>query len=449
MSINIFLIIVACSGAAFALLPYGDVIQKLAIVSIAMISILSLGRTTFPKRAISLIWPFLAYLIVALISGFATSGSILYTIIAANYLLIGLLLYIWAIYFHVNSKNIERIKAVLYIITFAQFLFSIIKFFTYGIDEKYLIGTMSHSAGQLGFLFPAVIVPIIVFLSKKKNYFSTYMLIGAMFIFGIINEKRAIVYLLPLIVIASLLINQEFSKSILRRAFVGLMLTVPASLIGIYAIPSLNIENQYGGEISAEHAFNYALDYLTMDYGDSLQGEYDKASSNTGIQVGRITLWASIYDWIRSTDGWTLLFGIGFGSVTPSMWLHDTGDLLFSTIKTRGAISGAGVSIIETGLIGFSLVTYFFIHIFIRIISAHKNSRTRRIKIWFSTLFIIHTIFCFDFFLYSTVLLRVLPMPLIFFSMLASIFHAENIEKSRSEKDIKLKNNNYEHSQHS
>ena len=79
-----------------------------------------------------------------------------------------------------------------------------------------------------------------------------------------------------------------------------------------------------------------------MDYGSSLQGDYSQALLNNDVQVGRIKLLNSIFEWIKLGDLKTMLFGLGYGSVTPNSWVHGE-DLLFVTIGTRGAISGFGL----------------------------------------------------------------------------------------------------------
>ena len=37
-----------------------------------------------------------------------------------------------------------------------QFAASLVKLVVHGVDEKFLVSTMSHVAGQMGFLFPAI-----------------------------------------------------------------------------------------------------------------------------------------------------------------------------------------------------------------------------------------------------------------------------------------------------
>ena len=65
-----------------------------------------------------------------------------------------------------------------------------------------------------------------------------------------------------------------------------------------------------------------------MDYGGSLQAAKEFAALDKNIQLGRLTMWGFVFDWLGSVDWITKLFGLGYGSVTPSVWLHSSDDLL-------------------------------------------------------------------------------------------------------------------------
>ncbi len=107
-------------------------------------------------------------------------------------------------------------------------------------------------------------------------------------------------------------------------------------------------------------------------------------------------------------------------SATPSVWLTEDRDVLFGIIGTRGAISAGGLALIETGLVGFLTMGYWFIHAFWKLIAAYRQVHSLIASRWFRLIMLIHFIFCFDFFFYSNSLLRTFPMPLIFCGFLAS-----------------------------
>ncbi len=415
----------AFSGALVTVIPAGEVLQKVAIAVVALLAIGMHLHRPVPRRAIGLIWPFVAYLVIATLSAFGHSSSMGYTLAAIQPLLLGLILYLWAIGLRLQTDDLVKLRTFVYAIVLIQLVFVLIKLGVHGVDEKVFIGTMSNAAGQLGFLFPAIVVPILVFMMDKKNSLTSYVLIAAMFLFGIINEKRAVVFLLPLILLVSIAANHAGFGARVRglstRMVAGVLIAVAGVALGISAIPSLNAEEAYGGSISIRHALDYGITYLTMNFGGPLQGTYVEAVSDTGVQVGRTTLWISIFDWLMSGDTWTLLFGSGFGTATSSIWLREGGDNLFSVIGTRGAISGAGLAAVETGLVGLLTMGWLFVSVTYGLVAVHRKVHSSTAKRWLRTLMIIHLVFCFDFFFYSIVLFRTMPMPFVFFVLLASI----------------------------
>jgi hypothetical protein len=186
-------------------------------------------------------------------------------------------------------------------------------------------------------------------------------------------------------------------------------------------MPSLNPDARYSGSFDPMFAINYAVSYLTMDYGGPLQASYEEALRDVNVQVGRFVLVAEIVRWLQVADTTTLLVGLGFGTVTPSEWLGTEGDRLFDVLGTRGAISGAGLAVLETGLLGLALYLMLFAGAIQATLAERRRAHTRLARNWFGTVLVLIGVFAYDFFFYSLVLLRTLPLPFIFFSILASL----------------------------
>ena len=434
---HITFVILVFSGALFDLLPFGVPIQKMAIILYMMINIIVRGNNKFPVDAIKLIYPYLLYLCYAFISAYSVSGSFLYVASALQPLCIGVVFYIYLLSCHINNFKLKDLYHTLLLIVITQIVFAFIKLLTHGIDEKVLIGSMSNVAGQIGFLFPAIAVPLIFFFMKNKSQFYFFMIIIGLFSFGIINEKRSVVFLMPLIVWGSIQANSQILiksyqiVNCLKLLFIIIFILLSV-VIGASFIPSLNIDNRYGGSVNLVQLVQYAYDYLTMDYGDSLQGSYADAGLNQNIQVGRITLLLSIVQWISNSNWFVMLFGIGFGVATPSDWLGGNVDPLFSILGTRGAISGACLSLIETGIFGFGLFVLFFNKIHNRIWYLIKDAGDHHLKRWYKMVAVAFYIFVYDFFFYSTTLFRVLPMPVIFFAIIFTLVKQKKADQISS-----------------
>ena len=419
---------VAFVGAAFEIMPAGVATQKAFLIFILLLGLINARFVYQAKSTILYILPFVVYLTYCAISAYSISGSLAYVSSLVIPLLIGPIFYLY-LSAHGDSFQASKLKTLFVSICIVQILFSFIKFQVHGIDEKVLIGTMSHSAGQLGFLFPTFAIPVLFFFYKDKNNLLLWSLVFGLALFGLINEKRSIVFLLPITVFLSIKANSTSSSSRLSARklaayAVAVLLGLSTILIGVSVIPSLSGSSlQYGGN-SFFAPIEYALDYLTMDYGGNLQGTYEEALLDENVQVGRFTLIVSVFQWFSGASFWVKLFGLGFGVATPSAWIGASSDPLFDILGTRGATSGAILTIIETGFVGFALINTFFIAVYRSLrIGIRESSQAGHVLLhrWYKTLEVLFYLSLYDFFFYSITLFRTLPAPMILFGLLSTI----------------------------
>lgn len=429
---HILFLFIAFGGVLFTTLPMGSAIQKASILLLVLIHVIGKPLIRLPSTSIAVIHPYLLYLAYCVVSAYWFSGTFSYVTSSLFPLLVGLGFYFYLITSRAHLYPIGAARNYVVAVCIIQIVFSIIKLFTHGIDEKILIGTMSHAAGQLGFLFPAVAVPLIVYFFKNRNQLQMWLVIFGLIAFGVINEKRSIVFLMPAIIYASVLANEtphpkRHRTWRLAKLIIILPFVCAGVLLGVAYIPSLNIGAEYGGAVNILFAIEYAIDYLTMDYGGSLQGSYDAAIYDENIQVGRLTLLFSIAEWLGKSSWSTKLLGVGFGAATPSEWLGGNKDAIFDIVGSRGAISGAGLALVETGVIGLGLFIYFFLNLHRTIRLLIEGSGDFDARRWYKTLNVVFYVFLYDFFFYSTTLLRTLPMPIIFFAAIATL----SVKRSR------------------
>jgi len=351
-------------------------------------------------------------------------------VMAVHSFVLVLIFYLWVSTFVIEESNYNELSNFFYFIVYSQLVFSFIKFFLVGVDEYYLIGTMSHQAGQLSFLFPAIVIPLVVFI--EREYKHALFLIFLLMLFSIIGEKRSAVFVLPVVMIFSyVFINGGFNYKGLKLFNIIPIILVSLTILylGIKFIPSLNEEEVSGGDVSLGYAINYAKDYLTMDGSSKLQSNFTEIAVNTNVQYGRITLLLKICEWLRLNDLNTLFFGIGYGLATPNEWIVEGRDNLFNVTGLRGAVSGFGLVLVETGVVGAMLVSYLFFYLFFKLVNEWRRAKSNSVRRWFKTLISINFVFLFDFYFYSMSLLRTFPLPLIFSGLVASIFIAKRLDK--------------------
>ena len=275
------------------------------------------------------------------------------------------------------------------------------KLILHGVDESFLIGFLSMSAGQLGFLFPALMLVFIFELFKDNK--TRFLFFIALFLFGILNEKRTVVFFFPIIVFY----YYGFSILKINRMFLIFILYC----FSLSLIPSLNPDEKIFGRVDLLFPFSYALDYLTATYDGGLQGNTVEALTDSGAQYGRISLLKAIYGHVSNFTNSNFFLGHGIGTFTVNQSVdsfHD--DKMYILFGFRGVLSAFLVVLLDSGfiaLIFFMIFLYkFFIHFF------------RQININYILLLIVF----YDIFFYSDAFLKILPISVYLFTLFPFVF---------------------------
>lgn len=429
-------ILVSFFGIIFAFLPAGALVQKI-VFSVVLLYIAGQQRFKiyFPKGIKSYFGVLTLLAMYSFISSYWLFGSLVIALLVAQkyiFLLFCLIAACQICSVIRAQKNQIFLKRIVKFLIASQFIFVLFKFVILGkIDEGFLIGSMHHSAGQLGFLFPALMIPVVCILFYPTRLWLTLCLILLLVGFGVLNEKRSIIYLgIPIIFSCFYALrSQNWNvSSMLKGSFLLII------LIGVLSFSSNKIGSLSGTEAALSivsenrmtYLYSYAIEYLTMDYGGPLQGSELDAISDTGVQVGRVIVLVKGINFIFSSDTFNQLFGYGFGYITPSEYINAS-DTLFSRLGFRGAISSAMEIFIEGGMVGLTLCSYLLIAPFFSLVSKRRRIRKEVGKGSLeykntSILIIILSIFIFDFYFYSNILLSTLPMPLLLFMTLYTIY---------------------------
>ena len=308
--------------------------------------------------------------------------------------------FLFSIYKNIPEIKVKKILKNLVVIAFVAIVF---KLFLHGIDEKYLIGFMSMTAGELGFLFPAfMLVFVLEIFPNNKERLAWFMTLA---LFGILNEKRSIALFLPLIFILNLPIRSLINIKNLSFVFA-------VYCAGISLIPSLNRENKIGGSIDLIYPVEYAIEYMTATYDGGIQGDSEWAKINKGAQYGRVALLGSIISEYADLPLNRILFGYGMGTFTINHSVDNIlDDNMFKIFSFRGTLSTALVLLLDSGLI--SLVFYILFML----------NYLRKIRIKFISYFPFLLIISYDVFLYSQSILKTLPISIYFFTLVPLVLY--------------------------
>lgn len=298
----------------------------------------------------------------------------------------------------------HRLYKILENLIVLSFLGTVMKLFIFGIDESYLVGFMTMSAGEIGVLFPAFMM---IFFSKSnirlKKY---YILLIYLFLFGVVNEKRSVIFILPALYF--ILHSISYKKLLLYTLFL-----YP---VAISVIPSLNRDEKIFGSVDFVYPLEYSLNYLTSGYSSELQGSFEEALYDKNVQFGRVALASAIVSEITDEDLSKIMLGFGLGMFTNKYSL-DNGiqDNLFWQFGFRGNLNSFLLISLESGLLCFF---FFFLFIF-----KHIKYYSRS-KYFYAFLFL----YVFDVFLYSQTLIKTLPLNLYLFTLIPAFFDEYNRE---------------------
>ncbi len=428
-------IFISFFGVVFALLPAGALIQKFVFATLLLYVLVQQNfKIHFPKGVKPYFFSLILLSSYSFLSSYWLHESLVVAFLVAQkylFLILCLIVACQICYALSVQRNQIFLKRIVIFLISTQVFFVIVKFLILGkIDEGFLIGSMHHNAGQLGFLFPALMLPVIFFLFYPERFLLTLALVLLLLAFGVLNEKRSVFYLGLPIILGCLyaLRSRNIKLSDTLKLFVILSFS-----LGLLAFFSNKIGSLSGTEgavkIVSENRigflFSYAIEYLTMDYDGILQGSESLAVFDTNVQVGRFIVWVKGLDLMFSSHILNQLFGYGFGYITPSEYINEA-DTMFSKLGFRGAISSALEIYIEAGVVGLTILSYLFLSPFVHLLSKRSALKKKigkdSLEYKTTSLLIIGLfVFAFDFYFYSNILFSTLPLPLLFFMILCTI----------------------------
>ena len=307
--------------------------------------------------------------------------------------------FLFNLYKDFNDRYVKyHVKNLIYISLTGVF----VKLIVHGVDEGFLIGFLSMSAGQLGFLFPTLMFIFICELYKDNKTRIVFFVL--LFLFGLINEKRSIIFFMPLIY----LYYQNFKNFKIK----SLVPVFGLYCLAISVIPSLNVEEKIFGSVDIFYPFEYAVNYLTATYDGGLQGDYTEAITNTGSQYGRIAIIQGISDVIDNFSIQKIIYGHGMGTFTLSQSAGTAlDDTMFRLLGFRGTLSSVLIIFLDSGI----LALLFFLTFFYTYLNQFFNKKS----INYALLLIVF----YDLFLYSDAFLKILPVSLYFFTLFPFVFY--------------------------
>lgn len=335
----------------------------------------------------------------------------------------------------IYNGKCNQLLSLFYDIGLMQILISIVKMFTVSFNQEGLVGSFSIIGGAMGTTIPILWFVILWYYRKGKFTNKDWLYILGLFLVGFTSGKRAVMFILPVVVAAFMI---YVSKLRLKSSTIAMtILLVPLLLyLGVRLTPTLNPEHKIWGSFDWEYAMGYAETYqfgkeglqgqaAVLDQTNSEQVQSNggyvgegsnkiEASGRGGATIAMLRLLIGEHETIEQ-DRW----GLGFNSMYSTD--YEEFDKLPLTIQLnhKGSATGVFQSYVTTGLLGaFCTILFSFIFLF--------YCRHKRIK------YVLLAICAWEYFMYTGFIFRT---P-VFMAVLFTVIHSVNYERLKARSEV-------------
>jgi hypothetical protein len=363
-----------------------------------------------PLRGIQLILPICGAVLIGLVSGLTQGASFIESLFYVRFLVAPLLFLVGILNVPLDRAASRRLLLLIASLILLQLPFFAYKWMVIGVEEKSWIGALSQTAGQLGLIFPMLVLSMLL-----PRYLATsgglILFIMAYSILPVINEKRAIVVMLPALFLAAVITYVHIASryrcngSSLQRVTLGKSALLIVTILTIWIssvklIPSLQCTSD---QPCALQTFRYVVDYVSRDYLSPMNASATPKEQNMSIQLGRFTLIQESMVTL-SEKGWkTLFFGVGGGAINPSPHLGpNRADIMFDKFGLRGTYSFGLMLLWEGGMASVVVAAGFFLLLWLVLAKKLAGAKTNSSIVFGGGIILMVLVLAFDFFCYST-----------------------------------------------
>ncbi len=342
---------------------YSAVIVEVIVYMLFLTSLLmGLGREETYKFDLG--WIFSFFILIAIASAVNNHTVDFGLIYSLRLYLRFYLLYIAIINFGLSDDQLKKIMDLIFFLLIIQIPVQLIKFSFLGISEDTIGSYALHGGG----ITPAIAIIGLAFSAGYYRFYTKFkvslLLLGVFFVtFGVLGDKRIILYLYPLVFLFLYYLLYMKQKNIHGNlsaviAFIVIMVVTLSTGAAILKFNrTLNPEKKVGGSIDLRYAFEYSKEY---------EGNMLTKHSATG----RYNTLKIVCTELKNGGFGRIMFGFGPGSLTSSIFGNERHSS-FSLMKIAGCYGQTGLThvVSEYGLLNMLLIIYFFI------ISLHRSWR--------------------------------------------------------------------------
>lgn len=362
--------------------------------------------------------PLLGFFIVSCVSYSINGGPAIAFLLFCRHIFIFYIFFLSLVNLKINHKRIYRVTKFVIILFLIQIPANFVKFLTLGQREGGGIGTMSQQAGSLTTIFVlfAIGFCLALYLFKKKKMY--ILAIIGFFLFGLIGNKRAIAFYIPVLVVVIVFFYIKrcnykvrlLSKLSLRLGLMTVMISGVFLFCAAKMIPSLNREQKIGGKFEFSYLMQVARETTTWRAEDGLSqsqmyvpGSGKQFPKQGNITLGRYVTTERSFQILKDAGPVRMLFGMGTGSLIQSRILNrgSIGQITLRKYDIKYGITGFVWTILQVGLLGAFLLVLFYVKMFKRAYKLYHRSQDRNYKAVALGFLSCSFVFLLDYFTYS------------------------------------------------
>ena len=357
---------------------------------------------TFNKNTFLVIIAFIFFSIIFFVSAYI-NGDYFNIIFSqySKYFIVFALFIILKKYSH-DRQLYFMLSSVIYDILIVQVFLSLFKFIIFGVTES-IVGSISELGGAVATPLPILSFIVLWIIKNGKLNSKDWMLIFGFIFIGFVSDKRAIWFVLPIIMYLFFTYIPKKVPS-LKAILVVLVLLPSIFYFGVRLSRTLNPEDVVWGSFDINYVYNYASNYMF--------GSEDRIFS-TGLYYGRGGATQFLYNKLFNGD-FTLndFFGEGLRFIYTTSY-EEFFELGYG-IHSLGSANGAFQSYIANGFAG--VISFIIFSFFI--INNTKSNRLRNVLLLF---------FFWEYFFYTGILFRYPSLAtLLIFIIIFSPFDISN-----------------------
>jgi hypothetical protein len=435
------IVTMAFSQGLFLVLGFSSIVPRMimesCIVFIFLISIYTrLARNE--KFIVFSLFPMAGLFLTSLISRHINNEPLLPFSLFLRHTFVYYIFFIALLNLGLLRSTYYRINKYLIFLFIIQIPANIVKFFIVGQNEGYGIGTMSLHAGSLTttFVLFALAFTFSFFFFKKRVIY--FLLILGFLLFGVIGEKRAIPFYVPLLVIVIVYFytsaiswkNVLLNKTEVMCILLVFILCVVNIYVATKVIPSLNPTQKFGGDFSPHFLVKCAFRKVTwtadgFEDGEIFAPESKEQLDHTGrITLGRYATTLRVFKLLKEAGPLKICFGFGAGNLVASSLLHrgSTRDITIRKFDIGYGITGFVWFALQIGLVGVFLLVWFYFRILKRTVRLYKESSSQNYKAVALGFLGANFVFLLDFLSYSTTTLTLGVLTPVYFYIAFFLF---------------------------